>query len=110
MSANSRIVATLDQGLILDTTFEDLTFTAYVVISEPDINAVAHIVPPEHYDQLGALHVAAVAEADSAQDEITDITFNMEPGDAAVLLCADHAAYSEVLTILGQHDAPPLLN
>lgn len=102
MNATSRIAGTLDNGVILEVTIEDLRFTAYVVISEPDVNAVADFVPQEQFEADGDLHVAAVGRAEDADEQVGGVAFNMNPGDAAVFLCIDAQAYRATLAALGQ--------
>lgn len=102
MNALSHIVETLEHGLVLDVTIEDLQFRAYVVLSEPDIDRVADFVPKEQFEQDGDVHVAAIYQAAEAREQIQDITFNMNPGDAAVFLCVDAEAYQDALEELGQ--------
>ena len=109
MNALSHIVDSLEHGLVLDVTIEDLDFRAYVVVSEPDIDHVADFVPREQFEQDGDVHVAAVYRADEAREQIQDITFNMNPGDAAVFLCVDALAYQNTLEELGQ-PAPEATN
>lgn|SRR5690554_1565852 len=110
MHTLSHVISVLDQGLVLDVTRDELDFTAYVVVSEPDLNRVADIVPQDHYDRHGSLHVAAIDATDDAHTQITDITFNMNPGDAAVFLCRDEATYIAALEELGQQNHSPRLN
>lgn len=102
MNASSQIIGTLDQGVVLDVAIEDLRFKAYAVISEPDVNAVADIVPQEQFEAEGDLHVAAVGQAQDAEEQVRDVVFNMNPDDAAVFLCIDAAAYEATLEALGQ--------
>ncbi|HUH59686.1 MAG TPA: hypothetical protein VL001_06360 [Candidimonas sp.] len=102
MNALSQIRGTLENGLILDVTIEDLQFTAYVVLSEPDINRVTDFVPKEQFEQDGDVHVAAICQDDNAHEQIQDIVFNMNLGDAAVFLCEDAQAYTDTLEELGQ--------
>jgi hypothetical protein len=105
MNPQSRLVDTLAHGAILDVTIEELQFRAYVVVSEPDIERVADFVPKEQFEQDGDVHVAAISDAGQAREQIQDIAFNMNPGDAAVFLCADHAAFRNALEELGQDPA-----
>ncbi len=101
MNALSTIVETLEHGLVLDVTVEDLKFRAYVVVREPDINRVADFVPQDQFEQDGDLHVAAIYRPDEAREQIQDITFNMNPGDAAVFMCVDRQTYADALEELG---------
>lgn len=105
MNALSHIVETLKHGLVLDVTIEDLQFRAYVVISPPDINLVADFVPREQFEEDSDLHVAAIGSPDEVREQIQDITFNMNPGDAAVFLCGTQQTYSDALEELGQGPA-----
>lgn len=106
MPVHSRILSILEQGLVLDVTMDDLGFTAYVVVSAPDLDLIPRLVPEDDYRQYGNLHVTAIDTADDAQARITDIAFNMGPGDAAVLMCQDTAAYHAALAELGQPGTP----
>lgn len=102
MNANSQITLVLPQGLVLDVQIEDLTFTAYVVISEPDLDRIADFVTQDAYEQANDWHVAAVTTAEEAESQVSDIAFNMNIGDAVVFLCADVSAYEATLQALGQ--------
>lgn len=99
----SRLVDTLEHGAVLDVTIEELRFRAYVVVSEPDLERVADFVPREQFEQDGDVHVAAIGDPGQAREQIQDIAFNMNPGDAAVFLCADEAAFRNTLEELGQN-------
>lgn len=110
MQTQSHVISVLSQGLILDVAFGELDFTAYVVISEPDLDRIAEFVPQENYAQHGSLHVAAVDSEDDAHDQVTELAFNMMPGDAAVFLCKDEPAYVAALHELGQTYTPTQAN
>src|SRR5690606_28820046 len=69
-SPQSKLVDSLDQGVILHVRIEDLHFTAYVVVSEPDVNRVADFVTPEQFEQDGDVHVTAVTHPDEAREQI----------------------------------------
>lgn len=102
MQTQSHVISVLSQGLVLEVTIGELRITAYVVVSEPDLDRIADIVPPESYEQHENLHVVAIETDHSAHDQITELAFNMMPGDAAVLMCSDNAAYVAALHELGQ--------
>lgn len=104
MHTHSQILQTLPEGVILDVTIEDLTFKAYVVISEPDINKVADFVPAQQFEQDSDLHVAAIEQAGDAREQIEDIVFNMNLNDVAVFLCSNGSAYEAALEELGQNN------
>lgn len=102
MQTQSHVISVLSQGLVLDVTIGELSITAYVVVSEPDLDRIADIVPPESYEQHENLHAIAIETEHSAHDQITELAFNMMPGDAAVLMCKNDAAYVAALHELGQ--------
>lgn len=110
MQRHSELLSRLDQGVELAVRLDDLDFTAYVVISEPDIDRVASLLTPEQYARLGALHVTAIAQAEQAAEEVANLAFHMNPGDGGVFLCQDQASYLATLACLGQPDAPSPLN
>jgi len=103
MKAFSRIIQTLDRGVLLDVTIEELTCRAYVVVSDPDLERVADFVPASQFEEDGDVHVTAVASADEARRQVEDLAFNMNIGDAAVFLCGDDSAYAATLEELGQN-------
>ena len=105
MKAISRVVQTLDQGVVLDVTIEDLTCQAYVVVSSPDLERVADFVPAERFEQEGDVHVTAVTSAADARQQVEDLAFNMNIGDTAVFLCLDDAAYQATVEELGQRES-----
>ena len=102
MKAISRIIQTLENGVVLDVAIEELTCRAYVVVSEPDLEHVAHFVPASQFEQDGDVHVTAVSSAAEARQQVEDLAFNMNIGDAAVFLCQDDSAYQAILEELGQ--------
>ena len=101
----STLVQTIEQGVVLDVRIEDLSFKAYVVISEPDINLVADFVPAEQFEQDGDVHVAAISHPDESRTQIQDVAFNMNMGDTVVFLCGNQTAYQHTLEELGQPSA-----
>lgn len=98
----SQVIRTIDAGVVLSVTHGELDFTAYVVISEPDLERIAEFVPEEQFQQDGDVHVAAVADPHDAPTILEDIAFNMNPGDCAVFMCADAETYGNMLHELGQ--------
>lgn len=106
MKAISRIIQTLENGVLLDVAIEELTCRAYVVVSEPNLENVADFVPASQFEQEGDVHVTAVSSAFEARQQVEDIAFNMNIGDAAVFLCQDDSAYQAILEELGQDQLP----
>ncbi|MHA3902828.1 hypothetical protein ACTPOE_04455 [Castellaniella sp. WN] len=104
MPLASRLISHLDRGLVLDITLEDLSFRVYVAQREADVEQVAELVPAEQFQGDGDVHVAAIHEGDDASEQIQDVLFNLNPGDAIVFLCTSPQAYAEALAELGQPD------
>ncbi|MGB6106172.1 MAG: hypothetical protein WBF88_20225 [Pusillimonas sp.] len=109
ISTHSTLVQTLEHGAVLDVVMEELHFRAYVVISEPDINRVADFVPAEQFEQDGDVHVTAVSHPGESREQVQDLAFNMNQGDAAIFLCGNAQAYHHTLEELGQ-SAPGDIN
>lgn len=103
MQTHSHVISVLNQGLVLDVALGELGFTAYVVVSEPDINRVADLIPQDHYDRHQDLHVTAIETANEAHEQIIELALHLNQGDAAVFLCRDEPAYMAALHELGQH-------
>ncbi len=108
MNPSSHVIQTLPEGLVLGVTIDELSFKAYVVISDPDINNVANFVPKEQFEEDGDLHVTAVESATEAREQVESLAFNMNLNDAAVFLCSDEPAYQATLEELGHDQASPL--
>ena len=101
MTIHSHVTQRFEQGVVLDVVAEDLPLRAYVVISEPDLEAVTRFVPEEQFEEDAQLHVAAVTSPDEADAMIEDVLFNMNPHDAVALLCTDAACMQAALARLG---------
>lgn len=102
MPLDSRLIAHLDQGMVLDITLEDLPFRVYVAQRQADVEQVADLVPAEQFQGDGDVHVAAIHDGDDASEQIQDVLFNLNPGDAIVFLCTGPQAYVDALAELGQ--------
>jgi|GEM_PF-418673 len=110
MPLSSQILSTLKDGVVLNIDSDEIGFTAYILISEPDLNIVAQLMPQEEYEQFGNVHVAAVNSPDDALDEVSELTFNLAAGDAAIFLCANEAAFQRTLREFGQPNYPTQIN
>jgi hypothetical protein len=86
--------------IVLDVSYEDARFTAYVGVSAPDIERAAEWVHAEQFEQ-GEVHVAALDAATPVQDSLADLLFNLNPGDTLVLLCDSASTQAEALRELG---------
>lgn len=102
MPLDSRLVRSLDQGYELDITLEGLDFRVYIALRDADIEQVASLVSPERFAQDGDVHVVAIHDADDASEQIQDVLFNLNPGDAIVFLCTGKLAYENTLTEFNQ--------
>lgn len=102
MTTTSYIVDNNEYGLVLDVTMGGFAFTAYLAVSEPDIDRASDIVPAARFEQDGDVHVAAIASAHDAEEQAQDIVSNMNSGDCAVFLCADTSSYQAMLGVFGQ--------
>lgn len=102
MPLDSRLIALLDRGMVLDTTIEDLPFRVYVAQRDADVQQVADLVPAEQFQGPGEVHVAAIHDGDDAAQQVQDVLFNLSPGDALVFLCTGQQAYTETLAVFGQ--------
>ncbi|AOB31875.1 hypothetical protein AKI39_15940 [Bordetella sp. H567] len=101
MSIISARTADVASGMALRTTLDGEFIRSYVVISPPDLDLIADIVPPAEVEAGGAIHATAVTDPASAPEQIGDVLDNINPGDIAVFLCVDSAAYEAALQLLG---------
>lgn len=105
MQLQSQIIEQTDSGYVLEIILEqEHKIWAYLAISEPDLDAVANIVPPEQFEAGGDVHVMAIAQAEDAAQEVQEVLFSMNPNDTVVFLCSDKASVMAVLTEFGQTD------
>lgn len=101
MSPTNQLIATLDDGAVLHVYLDDCPVQAYVVVSEPNIDRVADIVPQERFEADGDIHVMAVAQPQDASAMIDDVSQNLNADDTIVFLCFDIATKDEVLKQFG---------
>ena len=105
MQIQSQIIEQTDSAYVLEITLEEEhKVWAYLAISEPDLDAVANIVPPEQFEAGGDVHVMAIAQPTDAPQEVEEVLFSMNPNDTVVFLCADQASVMAVLNEFGQSD------
>lgn len=97
MSISGKLIAHLDQAQLIEITLEELTFPIYVALRDADVEHVANLVPKERFEQSANVHVAAIHEDQDIQVEISDVLFNLNPGDTIVFLCTSYSAYTQVL-------------
>lgn len=101
MSPTNHLIATFEEGAVLSLHLDNCPVHAYVVVSEPNIDLVADIVPKERFEAEGDIHVMAVAQPEDAAALIEDVTQNINPDDTIVFLCVDKATKDEVLAQFG---------
>lgn len=101
MSPTNQLIHTLDEGAVLAAHLDDCPVHVYVVVSEPNIDRVADIVPQERFDAEGDIHVMAVGQPEDASAMIDDVSQNINTDDTVVFLCVDSATKDEVLKQFG---------
>lgn len=101
MDISSTLEAELPQGLALRTTLDGELITTYVLNEVTDLNVIAEIVPREKVDAGADIHANSVDSVELAQEQIDQVLENVNPGDVAVFLCANPAAYGASVALLG---------
>jgi hypothetical protein len=101
MSIMSDRTADLTTGIALRTTLDGEFIRSYVVVSPPDLDVIADVVPRVEVEAGGEIHATAVSDPASAAEQVGDVLDNINPGDIAVFLCANQAAYEAALQLLG---------
>jgi hypothetical protein len=101
MSIISAHTGDLTSGVCLRTTLDGEFIRSYVVVSPPDLDAIADIVPRSEVEAGGQIHATAVTTPETAAEQVGDVLDNINPGDIAVFLCADAPAYEAALQLLG---------
>lgn len=106
MPLDSQLIRRLvPDGLVLDILLEGHTFRVYVAQRPADVEQVSSIVPAEQFQAEGDVHVAALHTDTDMAAQIGDVLFNLNPGDAIVLLCTTLPAYQAAVAELGQNAA-----
>lgn len=98
MSLPGRLISHLDQAQLIEITLEGFKFEIYVALRDANIEHVTKLVPAEKFENSGNVHVAAIHDDQDAANEISDMLFNLNPGDTIVFLCTGKQAYADVLT------------
>lgn len=88
------------EPIILDVCYEDARFTAYIGISDADIERAAEWVHAEQFEQ-GDVHVASLDSSAPVSETLADLLFNLNPDDTLVLLCDSAATRDAALSELG---------
>lgn len=101
MNPTNQLIATLPEGAVLSVHIDNCPIHVYVVVSEPNIDRVADIVPQERFEADGDIHVMAVGKPEDASAMIEDVSQNINSDDTVVFLCFDTETKNEVLRQFG---------
>jgi len=97
----STLAETVEGGVLLDVSADDLTVRAYVVISPIDLTTVEKLIPAAVFESGAQVHVAGIQQGTDVAEEVIQILENMSPEDIVVYLCEDALLYGETLATLG---------
>lgn len=97
----SNLAESVEGGVLLDVSADDLTVRAYVVISTIDLSVVEKLVPAVVFESGVQVHVAGIQRNTDIAEEVIQILENMAPQDIVVYLCEDALTYGECLAVLG---------
>ena len=98
----SSVQETIEGGLVLGITIEELRVQASIVISHAIVTAaLSYIIPQTIFESDAQIHVAGLARGTDVTEEIVQILENMENGDVVAFLCEDAITYGEALAVLG---------
>ncbi len=96
-----QVVQTIEGGVVVDVTADDLQVQAYVVISPADISIVERLIPAAVFESGSQIHVAGIEQSGDIAEQVIQILENMQPGDVVAYLCDSAISYAETLAILG---------
>lgn len=96
-----QVTQTIEGGVVVDVTAEDLHVQAYVVIAAADISLVERLLPAEVFESGVQVHVAGVDQSTEVSEQVIQILENMQPDDVVVYLCDSAISYGETLAVLG---------
>ena len=97
----SKILETLETGVVLEVNADDLHVRAYIVISAVDMAVIEKLIPLAVFESGAQVHVAGIEAAGDITEQVVQILENMEPQDVVVFLCETAVAYAESLAVLG---------
>lgn len=106
MSLPGKLIAHLDQAQLIEITIEGLDFRIYVAQRDANVEHVATLVPASEFKKFNNVHVAAIDAEHDITAEVSDVLFNLNPGDCIVFLCTSFAAYTETLAEFEQQPLP----
>jgi hypothetical protein len=105
LKIESKVLQTVEQGLLLQLSIEDLSVQAYVVIAPADLSLVEKLIPLSVFESDSQVHVGSITDEGDHVDQVLQIIENMEPDDVAVYLCEGTVAYAQALSVLGAIDS-----
>ncbi len=98
---HSQLIETVEGGVLMDVTAEDLHVKAYVVIAPADFTVVEKLIPTAIFESGVQVHVAAVDQSSDITEQVVQILENMQPDDVVAYLCENAISYGETLAVLG---------
>jgi hypothetical protein len=98
---HSKVIETVEGGVLMDVTAEDLHVKAYVVISATDFTVVEKLIPTSVFESGVQVHVAGVDQSCDITEQVVQILENMQPDDVVAYLCDGAISYGETLAVLG---------
>ena len=82
------LVEFIDDGAALRLPLDDVAAVhVYVAVSEPDVEAVANIVPESQFQADGNIHVFAILSLDEAPEILEEAISSVDDQDTIVFLC-----------------------
>jgi hypothetical protein len=97
----SQVIQTIEGGVLMDVTAQDLHVKAYVVIAAADISVVEKLIPASVFESGVQVHVAAIDQSSDITEQVVQILENMQPEDVVAYLCDSAVSYGETLAVLG---------
>ncbi len=98
---HSKVIETVEGGVLMDVTAEDLHVKAYVVIAAADFTVVEKLIPTNVFESGVQVHVAGVDQSNDITEQVVQILENMQPDDVVAYLCDSALSYGETLAVLG---------
>ena len=98
---HSQLIETVEGGVLLAVTADDLRVKAYVVISPTDFTVVEKLIPVSVFESGVQVHVAGVEQSTDITEQVVQILENMQPDDVVAYFCDSAISYGETLAVLG---------
>ena len=75
----SKILETLETGVVLEVNADDLHVRAYIVVSAVDMAVIEKLIPLAVFESGAQVHVAGIEAAGDITEQVVQILENMEP-------------------------------